>query len=297
MSRFASPVILQLFCSIRPRQWVKNVVVLAAVVFSEHLLDAAYVVTALSAAGAFVLLSSAIYLVNDLADADADRLHPDKARRPIASGELPKPIAASAAVLLLVGGLVCAVLLQRDFAVVALIYAVLNLAYSLGLKRAVLVDILIVAAGFLLRAVGGAVVVDVDISTWFILCTFTLTLFLAAAKRRGELVRLEGDAPRHRESLGDYDVAYLDQVMSVLASATVVCYALYAMGVGEGGITANRQMQWTIPFVLYGVLRYMYLVHRGEGDDPTALLWRDRALQVNLLLWGGLSMGLVYGAR
>ena len=290
-------MIVQLLRSTRPRQWVKNVVVLAAVMFSEHLLDSAYILTALAAAGVFVLLSSAIYLVNDLADAEADRHHPDKASRPIASGDLSKPVAATAAVLLLGGGLAGAIVLHRDFVVVALIYAVLNLAYSLGLKRAALVDIMIVASGFLLRAVGGAVVVDVDISTWFILCTFTLTLFLAAGKRRGELVRLEGEAPRHRESLGAYDVAYLDQIMSVLASATVVCYALYAMGVGEGGITANRQMQWTIPFVLYGVLRYMYLVHRGEGDDPTALLWRDRALQVNLLLWGGLSMGLVYGMR
>jgi 4-hydroxybenzoate polyprenyltransferase len=290
-------VILPLLRSTRPRHWVKNVVVLAAVTFSEHLFDVAFVLTAAMAAGVFVLLSSAVYLINDLADVEADRLHPDKATRPIASGDLPRPVAAVAAAVLVAGGLAGAAALHTDFALVAATYAALNLAYSLGLKRAALVDILMVAAGFLLRAVGGAVVIEVDISTWFILCTFTLTLFLAAAKRRGELVRLAGDAPRHRESLGAYDVAYLDQVMSVLASATLVCYALYAMGVGEGGVTANRQMQWTIPFVLYGVLRYLYLVHRGAGDDPTALLWRDRALQVNLLLWSAVSMGLVYGAR
>lgn len=290
-------MILSFFRSIRPQQWVKNAVVLAAVMFSEHLLDSSYVLTALAAAGAFVLLSSAIYLVNDLADLEADRRHPDKASRPIASGDLSAPVAWVAAVALLGGGLGAAALLHRNFLFVGLTYTALNLAYSFGLKRTVLVDILIVAAGFLLRAVGGAVVIDVAISTWFILCTFTLTLFLAAAKRRGELVRFEGDAALHRTSLGSYDVAYLDQVMSILASATVVCYALYAMGVGEGGVTASHQMQWTIPFVLYGVLRYLFLVHRGEGDDPTALLWRDRPLQVNLLLWGGLSLGLVYGSN
>lgn len=290
-------MILPLLQSTRPRQWVKNVVVLAAVMFSEHLLDPAYVLTALAAAGIFVLLSSAIYLINDLADAEADRLHPDKSTRPIASGALPRSVAVVAAVVLSTGGLAGAFLLHSDFAAVALLYTILNLAYSLGLKRKVLVDIMIVAAGFLLRAVGGALVIEVEISTWFILCTFTLTLFLAAGKRRGELVRLKGGAAaEHRASLGSYEIPYLDQVMSVLASATVVCYALYAMGVGEGGVTAARQMQWTVPFVLYGVLRYLYLIHQGEGDDPTALLWRDRGLQVNLLLWGLLSMVLVYGA-
>ncbi len=276
---------------------MKNGVVLAAVVFSQHLLDPPYLVTALLATVVFVLLSSAVYLVNDLADAQADRLHPAKSSRPIASGDLSRPVALFGAIVLFAGGLVGAALLHPDFAVVCLIYVSINLAYTLRLKRVALVDILIVASGFLLRAVGGAVVIAVDISTWFILCTFTLTLFLAAAKRRGELVRLEADAAQHRESLGAYDVVYLDQVMSVLASATVVCYALYAMGVGEGGVTASRQMQWTIPFVLYGVLRYLYLVHRGEEDDPTVWLWRDRALQLNLLLWGLVSMGLVYGAR
>lgn len=289
-------MIISLVRSVRPRQWVKNVVVLAAVMFSEHLRDAAYVMPAVAAAGVFVLLSCAVYLINDLADADADRLHPDKAQRPIASGALSRTAATSAAVLLLLAGLGTALLLHRNLAIVAGIYAAINVAYSLGLKRAALVDILMVAAGFLLRAVAGAVVIDVAISTWFILCTFTLTLFLAAAKRRGELVRLQGDAVSHRASLGAYDVPFLDQLISVLASATLVCYALYAMGVGEGGVTASRQMQWTIPFVLYGVLRYLYLVHRGEGDDPTALLWRDRPLQVTLLMWGLVSMGLVYGA-
>lgn len=288
-------MILSLLQSVRPRQWVKNAVVLAALVFSEHLLDVDYVVRALAATSLFVLISCAVYLINDIVDAEADRRHPDKAHRPIASGALPVPVAATAAVLCAAAGLGGAIWLQPQFGMMAAAYAVLNLAYSLRLKHVVLVDILIIASGFLLRAVGGAVVIDVVISTWFILCSFTLTLFLAAAKRRAELMRFEQGASQSRAALGDYDLSFLDQVMSILASATVVCYALYAMGVGEAAGTRSN-MQWTIPFVLYGVLRYLHLVHRGAGEDPTTLLWRDRATQVNVLLWGCVSLYLVYAA-
>lgn len=284
-----------LLVSTRPRQWVKNAVVLAALVFSRHLLQVDDVLAAVSASAAFVLLSAAVYLVNDLADRDNDRSHPDKAMRPIARGDLSVGAAAIAAGALLAAGLGWGWRLDPEFGLVGGIYAALNVAYSFALKRAVLVDILIVAAGFLLRAVGGAVAIGVDISTWFILCTFALTLFLAAAKRRGELVRLQGQAALHRPSLDAYTVPFLDQVMGILASATVVCYALYAIGVGEGGVTAHRRMQWTIPLVLYGVLRYLYLVHRqGAGDDPTTVLWRDRPMQVTLALWVGVSLALVY---
>ena len=152
-----------------------------------------------------------------------------------------------------------------------------------------------VAAGFFLRAVGGAVAIDAAISTWFILCTFTLTLFLAASKRRGELEELRGDAAGHRPALAVYEVPFLDQVIGVLASATIVCYALYATGIGDGGLSSGRWMQWTIPLVLYGVLRYLHLVHRREGGgDPTTLLWSDRPLQLTLVLWSALSFALLY---
>lgn len=288
-------MLYQLLLSTRPRQWVKSLVVLAALVFSRHLLQLDYALAALAATAVFVLLSAAIYLLNDVADREQDRRHPVKSQRPIASGRLPVSIALVAAVTLLAAGLAWSWALQPRFAAVGGVYVALNFAYSIGFKRAVLIDILMVAAGFLLRAVGGAVVIEVDISPWFVLCTFTLTLFLAAAKRRGELLRLEGEAGQHRQALDAYEVGYLDQVLGVLASATIVCYALYAMGVGELGVTAHRQMQWTIPFVLYGVLRYLYLVHQqGDGEDPTAVLWRDRPLQLNLALWGVASLVLVY---
>ena len=284
--------------SARPRQWVKNLFVLAALVFSGHLLDLDFVLTALAAAGAFLLTSASVYLINDVADARQDRLHPRKARRPVASGALPARVAVAAAVALVVVSLVGSWFLQPAFTAVLAIYTALNLAYSFGLKDAFLVDILIVAAGFFLRAMGGAVVIDVAISTWFILCTFTLTLFLAAAKRRGELELLQEEAAGHRPALAEYEIPFLDQVIGVLASATIVCYALYATGVGEGGLSAGHRMQWTIPLVLYGVLRYLYLVHRSEaGGDPTALLWRDRPLQISLALWAGLGLALLYGVE
>lgn len=288
-------VIAPLLRSTRPRQWVKNLFVLAALVFSGHLLDADFALTALAAAAAFLLSSASVYLINDVADAHRDRLHPQKARRPVASGALSPRVAVSAAAVLLVGSLAGSWFLQPAFTAVLAFYAALNLAYSLGLKDAFLVDILIVAAGFFLRAMGGAVAIDVGISTWFILCTCTLTLFLAAAKRRGELDLLREEAAGHRPALAAYEIPFLDQVIGVLASATIVCYALYATGVGEGGLSAGHRMEWTIPLVLYGVLRYLYLVHRSEaGGDPTALLWRDRPLQLALALWAGLSLALLY---
>ena len=291
-------MIAPLLRSTRPRQWVKNLFVLAALVFSGHLLDAGFALTALAAAAAFLLSSASVYLINDVADAHRDRLHPRKARRPVASGALSPRVAVAAAAIFLVASLVGSWFLQPAFAAVIAIYAALNLAYSLGLKDAFLVDILIVAAGFFLRAMGGAVVIDVAISTWFILCTFTLTLFLAAAKRRGELDLLQEEAAGHRPALAAYEIPFLDQVIGVLASATIVCYALYATGVGEGGVSAGHRMQWTIPLVLYGVLRYLYLVHRDEaGGDPTTLLWRDRPLQLALVLWAGLSLALLYGVE
>ncbi|MFC1525955.1 UbiA family prenyltransferase, partial [Candidatus Latescibacterota bacterium] len=259
--------------------------------FSRHLFDWDLALLALLGTACFGLVSGGIYLVNDLCDLEQDRRHPRKASRPLASGKLAPGWAAAAAAALLGVGVVGAFFLERDFGLVAGGYTLLNLAYSYRLKEFVLVDVLVVAAGFLLRAVGGALIIDVVISTWFVLCSFTLALFLAAVKRRQELIKLE-DAANHRPALEEYGVAYLDQVISVLTSATLVCYALYAMGVGEGG---SRGMQWTIPFVLYGILRYLYLVYgRESGENPTALIWGDRPLQATVLLWLATSVAALY---
>ena len=279
-------MISQLLLSMRPRQWVKNIFVLPALVFSKHLFEWKYVRSSLGAVFCFCLVSGAVYLINDIFDAEQDRRHPVKSRRPIASGKLSVAAALGAAGILMLLGLGGAFLLHHSFGLVMLIYAAINLAYSFRLKHVVLVDVLIVASGFLLRALGGALVIQVPISEWFILCSFMLALFLAVVKRRQELVTLEGGAGEHRATLEEYSLPFLDQVISILTSATLVCYALYAMGVGDETGTAHRHMQWTIPFVLYGILRYLYVVyHKGDGESPTAVIWTDRPLQIDLLLW------------
>jgi len=279
-------MLFQLLLSMRPRQWIKNIFVLPALFFSRHLFEWPYARLSLGAALCFCLLSGAIYLINDVADIERDRLHPCKSGRPIASGRLPVSVAVIAAALLLPCSLGGAFWLHPHFGFVALFYAASNLAYSFKLKHVVLIDVLIVASGFLLRALGGAFVIQVPISPWFILCSFTLALFLAVVKRRQELVMLNDRADGHRTILAEYSLPFLDQIISTLTSATLICYALYAVGVGDEIGTAQRQMQWTIPFVLYGILRYLYLVYqKGSGDSPTAVLWSDRPLQINALLW------------
>ena len=287
-------MIYHLLLSMRPRQWVKNLFVLAALFFSRHLFDVAYLSKAFAAVGCFLVVSGAVYLFNDVLDRERDRLHPEKKTRPVAAGELSVLVALVWTCLLLAVGIWGAYALRDVFGHVVLIYATLNMLYSWRLKDLVLIDVIMVATGFLLRALGGAVVIEVVISTWFILCTFTLTLFLATVKRRQELVKLGAGAASHRPSLGAYGLPYLDQVISILTSATLVCYALYAMGVGEVGGT-SRQMQWTLPFVLYGIFRYLYVVYHTEGgEDPTAVVWQDRPLQITLLLWILTGVGALY---
>ncbi len=278
-------MLASLVLSTRPRQWVKNVFVFPALLFSQHLFDVDYVVRSAVAALCFCLLSGAVYLFNDVLDRERDRLHPTKSKRPIASGRLPVPLALVVSFCLGAVGIGSSFVLHADFGWVALAYALMNLAYSLHLKHVVLLDVLIVAAGFLLRALGGALAIQVYISTWFVLCTFMLALFLALVKRRQELVVLDEKAGQHRAILEEYSLPFLDQIISVLTASTLVCYALYAMGVGdEAGMGAR--MQWTIPFVLYGVLRYLYVVyHQGQGENPTTVVWRDRPLQVCGVLW------------
>ena len=284
-----------LLLSMRPRQWVKNAFVLPALLFSGHLFEWSYVQVSLGAVLCFCTLSSAVYLFNDLLDREQDRAHPRKSRRPIAAGLLSPRAAGSAAVLLGGAGIAGAFGLNPSFGGVALLYALLNLAYSLRLKRVVLIDVLIVASGFLLRALGGAVALEVPISEWFILCSFMLALFLAVVKRRQERVALEESAGGHRAILEEYSLPFLDQIISVVTAATLVCYALYAMGVGETKESGRPQMQWTIPFVLYGMLRYLYVVYRkGGGESPTAVLWSDRPLQIDLLLWLAASFAGYY---
>ena len=284
---------LDLLVSLRPRQWVKNLFVFAGVIFSQQLVTPR-IWPALAAFAIFCGLSGAIYLFNDVADADKDRLHPSKRRRPIASGALPLGAAIGAGVVLLVGGLAAAFRLSPSFGLVALVYGALLTAYSVWLKHVVIVDVLTVAAGFVLRAVAGAVAVDVEISGWLLICTILIALFLALGKRRHEYRSLTGGAAAHRPILADYSEGFLDQMISVVTASTVTTYALYTMSPETVAKFHTRLLPLTLPFVLYGIFRYLYLLYRRDlGGNPSDLLVTDRGLLLDALLWMAATLAII----
>jgi 4-hydroxybenzoate polyprenyltransferase len=288
---------LALLASLRPRQWVKNLFVFAGVIFSQQLLTPR-VWPALAAFAIFCGLSGAIYLFNDVADVDKDRLHPSKRRRPVASGALPIGAAIASGVLLLAGCLAAAFRLSPAFGLVALFYGVLLTAYSLWLKHLVILDVLTVAAGFVLRAVAGAVAVDVEISGWLLICTILIALFLALGKRRHEYRSLTGDAAAHRPILAEYSEGFLDQMISVVTASTVTTYALYTMSPDTVAKFHTRLLPLTLPFVLYGIFRYLYLLYRRDlGGNPSDLLVTDRGLLLDALLWMLATLAIIYGPR
>ena len=284
-----------LFISLRPRQWVKNLFVFAGLVFAQRLFTAS-VWPAIGAFAIFCALSGAIYLLNDVADRDKDRLHPRKRERPIASGLLPVPLALGSALILVVGGLVAATALSPRFAAVALAYVGLLSVYSVVLKHVVIVDVLTVAVGFVLRAVGGALAIGVDISGWLLICTILIALFLALGKRRYEYLTLEGEAARHRPILAEYSAGLLDQMIAVVTASTVTAYALYTMSPETVAKFHTQLLPATLPFVLYGIFRYLYLLYRRQlGGNPSELFLNDRALLLNTIGWILAVLLIIYG--
>jgi 4-hydroxybenzoate polyprenyltransferase len=278
----------------RPKQWVKNVFVLAAVVFAQKLGDPVAVLRTFGAFACFCVLSSTAYLLNDIADREADKLHPVKRMRPVASGALSVGAASVLAVLLAVAGLGSALALGPAFGGVACAYVFMNLAYSLALKRVVILDVMVVATGFLLRAWAGAVVLSVEMSHWLALCTGLLALFLGFVKRRQEIEAL-GGATEQRPILREYSLPFLDQMIGVVTASTVLAYSLYAFSSEVAEKLGTRHLGLTIPFVLFGIFRYLYLVHlRGEGENPTLLVLSDRPLLANVLLWAAAALVAVY---
>lgn len=283
-----------LLSALRPRQWIKNVFLFAALVFAGELRRPEAVIRVLEAFGIFCMLSSAAYLINDVRDREADRMHPEKRRRPVASGEIGPGLAVGAAVVLAIAALVAAFALAPALGGVATAYLLLNLAYSFGLKRVVVLDVMIVATGFLLRALAGAVVIDVAISRWLILCTGLLALFLGFVKRRQEIAAMEGEAVT-RPILKEYSLPFLDQMIAIVTGATVVAYSLYAFSPEVALKLGTEHMGLTIPFVLFGIFRYLYLVHqRGVGESPTTVFLTDVPLILDVLLWGGAVVVALY---
>jgi 4-hydroxybenzoate polyprenyltransferase len=288
---------LALLSSLRPRQWIKNLFVFAGVIFSQQMLTP-LLWTAVAAFAIFCGLSGAMYLFNDVVDAARDRLHPTKRLRPIASGRLSPRTASVAGALLLAGSLAAAFRINVPFGLVALAYGVLLTAYSVWFKHLVILDVLTVAAGFVLRAVAGAVAVDVEISGWLLICTILLALFLALGKRRHEYRSLARDASLHRPILAEYSEGFLDQMISVVTASTVTAYALYTMSPETVAKFHTRLLPLTLPFVLYGIFRYLYLLYRRDlGGSPSDLVVSDRALLLDALLWMLATFVIIYGAR
>jgi 4-hydroxybenzoate polyprenyltransferase len=282
---------------LRPRQWTKNLAVFAPLLFARAVTVPGAVWHASLAFLAFCALASGLYVVNDWVDREQDRLHPEKKLRPIAAGELGRHGAAAlVAACWLVGG-VLAVLAGPNVWPSALAYVVVELAYSFWLKRYVIVDVLVIATGFVLRVVGGAAAINVPVSNWLFLCALLLALFLALGKRRAELVSLEASqAHGHRLTLVDYSVPLLDQMLTLVAGTCVVAYALYTVAPDTVEKMGNDRMKFTVPFVVYGILRYLYLLHRrGAGGAPERILLQDRPTLLNLGLYLATVTWVLFG--
>jgi 4-hydroxybenzoate polyprenyltransferase len=272
--------------ALRPHQWLKNTVVFAALIFAKRFTDPGSVLDAGLTFALFCGISSAVYLINDLLDIQADRRHPAKSLRPIASGQVPTPLAVGTAVSLAAVSLAGGWALSSSVTLVLAGYLVMNLAYSLWLKRVVILDVMVLAAGFLLRAVAGGLVLDVEISHWLILCATLLSLFLGFCKRRNELEVLEEGAGEHRFILREYSFPFLDQMISVVTASTLVAYCFYTLSPEVQAKLGTDGLPYTIPFVLYGIFRYLYLVyHRSEGGSPTRAFFTDRPLLIDVALW------------
>ncbi|MCX6135240.1 MAG: decaprenyl-phosphate phosphoribosyltransferase [Ignavibacteriales bacterium] len=280
----------------RPEQWLKNFFIFAPLIFSKHLFDGAYVWMAAQAFLVFALLSSTVYIFNDIADREADRLHPTKRNRPIAAGTITITQAVGLAIglMLVIGFLVT--MLNAKFLFVAVVYFVLNLGYSFFLKRVILVDVFIVAAGFMLRVLAGAFAIHVQVSEWLVLCTLFVSLFLSISKRRAELMLVKNSEHfEGRAAIRGYDIEFLDQMMTIAASGMAISYALYTVAERTISIFGSSNLIFTTVFVLFGIFRYLYLVRaRKTEDNPTHMLTTDPVTLVNGVAWFSVCVIIIY---
>jgi 4-hydroxybenzoate polyprenyltransferase len=287
-----------LLLSLRPEQWTKNLLVFAALIFAEKLFDPASDRAAAAAFAIFCVLSSVVYLINDVADRDTDRLHPVKRFRPIAAGDVPVSTALAVAIVVGSVALGAAFLLGPRFGAIAATYLALNVLYSGPLKHIVIIDVLTVSIGFVLRALAGAEAIDVSLSHWLFVCTILGALFISLAKRRHEIMLLADGAASHRRILGEYSSYLLDQMIVIVAACTLLSYVLYTISPETVEKFHTTALELTIPFPLYGIFRYLYLVHRREGGgSPADLLLQDRPLLACVVLWVVTAVLIIYGSR
>ncbi|HEY6347274.1 MAG TPA: decaprenyl-phosphate phosphoribosyltransferase [Bryobacteraceae bacterium] len=279
----------------RPSQWIKNGFVLAPLVFSSKLMRPHFALREILACAAFCLTASAIYLWNDALDRKSDLAHPEKKTRPIPSGQLSAALAVVAGSVLLTMGIGAALALGSRTGLLLAVYAAINILYSLWLKHVGIVDLMLIASGFVLRVVAGSAAIFVDPSHWLLMCTFLLALFLGIAKRRQELVLLAGDSSRHRRVLDDYSIPWLDQVGTIVSAAAIVAYALYTVAPETQARFKTDRLIYTLPFVIYGMLRYLQLVRDGDRTgNPTGALLTDEKLLICLAGWIVTCAGIIY---
>ena len=283
--------------TLRPTQWTKNLFVAAALIFAKKFFDVPSVLRTLAAIGIFTLLAGSHYIVNDLLDVEEDRIHPRKSQRPIAAGRIGRGEAVTLAAFLAAASLILADLLSPAFFVASAAYVVLQLAYSYKLKHVVILDIFLVASGFVLRVIAGGLVISVPISPWLLLCTMLLALFLAISKRRHELRLLAADASRHRPILEEYSFGLLDQMISIVTACTVIAYCLYTVSEETVRKFGTDRLIYTTPFVLYGIFRYLYLIYlKGAGGSPEELILKDKPLMAAIGLWIATAVAIIYSS-
>ena len=284
-----------LFVSLRPDQWTKNLIVFAALIFAVKLLDPAALANASAAFLIFCALSGAVYLINDVSDRDADRQHPLKCMRPVAAGEISPGLALGFAVVLSAAAVTGSFALNRSFGMAAVAYLALQVLYTRSLKHVVVLDVMAIAIGFVLRAVAGGLVINVHISNWLLVCTMLGALFLGLAKRRHEITLLAAGAKGHRRILEEYDPYLLDQMIGVVAASTMVAYIIYCASPETHAYFGTEWLVLTTPFPIYGLFRYLYLVHRKEGGgSPSDMLLKDRPLLACVALWGIVVVMIIY---
>ncbi|MBN1975384.1 MAG: decaprenyl-phosphate phosphoribosyltransferase [Sedimentisphaerales bacterium] len=294
---------LLLLAAMRPQQWIKNIFVFPPLLFSGQFFHFAQCLKTMLAFIVFCTVSSSIYIINDLYDRKEDMQHPVKKFRPVASGAVTAKIAIIMAIILTVFGLAIAVLLNRVlFSVSVVIYIIITVFYSMGLKRVVIIDVMIIAAGYVLRVLGGSAAISVIPSHWLVLCTFTISLFLGFTKRRAELMSIAESSESNgvtRIVLSDYSIKFLDQVIPMLTAATIICYALYTVDSRTMEVFGSRAMLITLPSVIFGLFRYIYIIyHLNCGEDPTQTLLDDVPTIINFLIWIILSLIVVlYGEK
>ncbi|ERI07107.1 prenyltransferase, UbiA family [Aneurinibacillus aneurinilyticus ATCC 12856] len=273
------PVLL--FRQLRPKQWTKNLLVFAALIFSFPNVNTEMLIRSVVAFFLFSFVSGCVYILNDFVDREADRQHPKKRYRPMASGALNPYVALVFGAILLVCSLALATYLEPRFGLVLFVYFVMNVAYSFRLKHVVIVDVMIIALGFVFRALGGGLVIEVPVTPWFFICTLLLALFLAISKRRHELILLENNMGSHRKVLDKYSKDLLNQLNSIVTTATIMSYGLFTFTSGR-----TQYLMATIPFVIYGIFRYLYLIHiEDKGGSPEEVLLKDKHILFTVILY------------